>query len=251
MNRITRLCAITLCAWLVSVPLMAQSVLSSTTLSAAMSDTSSRLMTVASATGFAAPSTGAALVYAIIDREVVSVRTVNGTIIGISRGQLSTRAATHISGAIVWVGPPNAFYSNIPSGQCTRTALTYVPYIVAGGPGNGSEVGSLWDCLGVTTGGQWVQTNGNNTNVLGSTVASPAGVLTPTGTIFIVSGTNAITGITLPAGASPGFTLTLVSSGIWTWTAAGNILTAGTTTAAGRAMQFIWHGSKWVPVAVA
>lgn len=249
--KITRYLWAALFGLLLAAPLSAQTVLTSTTLSAAMTDTAGRTMNVTSATGFAAPGTGAALVYALIDREIVAIRTVTSTLIGVSRGQQSTRATTHQSGATVWVIPPGALYSNIPSGQCTRTTLPYVPYVVGGGPGLGAEIGTLWDCLGVTTAGQWVNTNGNGTLVLGSTVASPAGVLTPTGTYFKVSGTNAITGITVPAGAAPGFTLYLESTGIWTWTTATNILTAGTTTAAGRVMIFIWNGTKWAPNAVA
>ena len=56
--------------------------------------------------------------------------------------------------------PPSAIYPYVPAGQCTRTTLAYVPFITGGGPGLGTEVGSLFDCLGVTTAGQWVQTNG-------------------------------------------------------------------------------------------
>jgi hypothetical protein len=112
--------------------------------------------------------------------------------------------------------------------------------------------GSTFDCLGVTTAGQWVQTNDNGTPVLGSTMASTAGTLGLfTGTYLKVSGTNAITGFTNPAGIQPGFTIYLEATGIWTWTAAGNILTAGTTTAAGRVFLFIWNGSKWAPVQIA
>jgi hypothetical protein len=72
------------------------------------------------------------------------------------------------------------------------------------------------------------------------------GVLTPTGTVFTVSGTAAITGITLPNGATPGFRLTIVPSGIFTWTTATNIAIAGTAVV-NKALDFVWNGTKWVP----
>lgn len=231
-------------------PVWAQTALSSTTLSAAISDTTSQTMTVTSATGFTAPGTGATLVLALIDKEIVQVRTVSSTTIGILRGMNGTRATPHINAAPVTVGPPSAFYSNIPAGQCQRTLLTYVPYVVGGGPGLGAEVGGMYDCLGVTTAGQWVLVNGNGAPTLGSTVASPNGVLTPTGTYFKVSGTNAITGITAPAGLGVGFTLAIEPTGIFTWTAAGNITLAGTAVVA-KVLYFTWNGAKWAPSYIA
>jgi hypothetical protein len=122
---------------------------------------------------------------------------------------------------------------------------------VGGSPGLGAEVGSLYDCLGVGAAGQWVQTNGiGGLPVLGSTVASVAGSINPTGTVFTVSGTNAITGITLPAGVGVGFTISIVPSAIFTWTAAGNISLAGTAVV-NKLLVFTWNGSKWIPSYIA
>lgn len=252
LNRFRTLALAIVALALLSTPVFAQTALNSTTLSAAVLDGVTRTINLTSATGVTAPASGSTGVVLLIDREIMTVLSISGTIAQVTRAT-DARSVPHINGAIVWVAPRQNVYAYIPSGQCTRTLLQAVPYIVGGAEGLGSEPGSLWDCLGVTTAGQWVQTNGVQAGfpILGSTVASPAGVLTPTGTYFKVSGTNAITGITLPAGAAPGFTLYLESTGIWTWTAAGNILTAGTTTAAGRVMIFVWNGTKWAPSAVA
>lgn len=233
-----------------STPLWAQTALTTTTLGAAVTDTSGTFVTVASATGITAPGTGTNLVFLLIDREILAVRSVTGTTIGVARGQNSTKSSTHINAAVVTIAPGLAITSGIPTGQCTRTNLVYVPLIVGGGVGLGSEVGATFDCLGVTTAGQWVQTNGNGYPTLGSTVASPAGVMTPTGVVFTVSGTNAVTGILAPAGLGVGFNLYVVPSGVFTWTAAGNIAIAGTAVV-NKTLIFTWSGSKWIPSYIA
>lgn len=249
MKTLTRALSVLLIGLGLAVPLAAQTVLTSTTLSTAITDTAGTSMVVASATGFTAPGTGANLVYALIDREIVAVRTVSSTTIGIARGQLSTRAATHLSGATVWKTLANsgAINSYIPSGQCTRTTLLAVPWIVGGSPGLGSEVGTLWDCLGVTTGGQWVQTNGQSAlAVLGSTVASATSV-TPTGTYFKMSGTvNPVSTIVVPAGTAPGFCLQIEPTAAWVTDTGGNILIASTAVT-GKVMTQCWNGAKWAP----
>lgn len=227
-----------------AVPAFAQTVLTSTTLSAAVTDTSGVTVQVTSATGFTATTTGF-----LVDREFFVVKAVNGTIITATRGQGGTRASTHVSGATVTVGPQHAFQAYVPSGQCTRANFVYVPWIVVGDR-DASNNGNIYDCLGVTTAGQWVRVDSNDKTVLGSTVASPAGVLTPTGSVFKVSGTNAITGITLPAGAQPGFTLQIEPTGVFTWTTATNIILAGTAVV-GKILYFVWDGAKWVPSYIA
>ena len=235
-------------ALLTAVPLSAQTVLSATTTSAAIADSAVQQMTVTSTTGFTAPGTGSAAVLAVIDREIVAVRTVNTTtkIIGIARGQNGTRATPHVSGATVTVGPPRAFYSYVPSGQCTRTNLEYVPWVVGGGAGLGIEVGTLWDCLGVTTAGQWVQVNGPGLPVSGSAVASATSI-TPTGTFFVVSGTvNPVNTIVVPAGWATGMCLNINPSGVFVTGTGGNINLA-TTAVVNKILTMCWDGTKWEP----
>lgn len=231
-------------------PVFAQTALTTTTLSAAQ-DGSQQSLVVASATGITAQGSGATAQYLLIDREIEAVRTLPGasTTVTVMRGQNGTRATPHISGATVTVIPAlnnPQFINYVPSGQCTRSTLAYVPLVV-GGLGIQAYNGSTYDCLGVTTAGVWVQTNDNGVPTLGTTMASTAGVLGLfTGTILTVSGTNAITGFTNPAGIAPGFTVSIVPSGVFTWTAAGNIALAGTAVV-NKLLQFVWNGTKWVP----
>lgn len=229
-------------------PVFAQRVLSSTTLAAAL-DGTSQFMTVTSATGFTAPGTGSTFVLALIDREVVGVRSVTSTTIGIARG-LQGITSPHVSGATVWVGSPvGNFVSNIPAGQCIRAQLVSVPLIIGGVAGGGTDVGTIWDCLGVTTAGQWVQTNASGSSAagaIGSTVASATSV-TPTGSYFKMSGTvNPVSTIVLPAGAAAGFQLLIEPTGAWVTDTAGNILIASTAVT-GKLLIMTWNGAKWAP----
>ena len=79
----------------------------STTLSAAISSTSSTSLTVASSTGFPVPVSGTTQFQILIDSEIINVTAVSGTTWTIARGQDGTTAATHSSGAAVThiVGP--------------------------------------------------------------------------------------------------------------------------------------------------
>lgn len=233
-------------------PASAQTTLTSTTLGAAVADATVTTVTLASATGVTGLSGGTITTWLLTDRELMSVRSVNGVIATVIRAANTSRATLHASGATVWIIPStDAVKATMPSGGCLRTNLAYVPLVVMATQSFGELTnGNLFDCLGVTTAGQWVQTNTNGTPVLGSTVASPAGVLTPTGTVFKVSGTNAITGITLPAGAAPGFTLAIEPTGIFTWTTATNIAVAGTAVV-GKILYFTWDGAKWAPSYIA
>lgn len=228
------------------VTVWTQTVLTSTTLSAAITDASATSLVVASATGITAPGTGTNLVFLLIDREVLQVRSVSGTTIGVNRGMNGTRAATHVSGATVWVAPPAAILQYVPSGQCQRTVLSYVPVIVGGGPGLGQEVGSLYDCLGVTTAGQYVQTSPQLGNaVYGSAVASAA-TIGPTGTMFNVSGTTTINTITVPSGWAQGECLGLNPTGLWATGTSGNIYIASTAVV-NKLLFECWDGTKWSP----
>lgn len=233
-------------------PAFAQTALTTTTLGAAITDIATPNVTVASATGITAPSAGTIQTWLVVDHELMAVRGVTGTLITVTRAANQSRPSLHISGATVTIAPSStAFRSNVPFGQCTRTDQPYVPQIVfAATPDGRLSDGTMLDCLGTAPNGQWVQTTNNNAEVLGATVASPAGVLAPSGNIFKVSGTNAITGITVPAGAIAGFTIAIEPTGIFTWTTATNIAVAGTAVV-GKILYFVWDGAKWAPSYIA
>lgn len=152
----------------------AQTVLTMTTLSAAVQggQSSSTIVTgqvgilsVASATGISAPTpntsfiqnfaTSGAQTALYVDRELMEVRAVSGTTITVVRGLGSTAATSHLSGALVFVIPEannpwlNAQASgqpqSVPAGSCTRANEIYLPRI-------NFLSGLISDC----NGGQWV-----------------------------------------------------------------------------------------------
>lgn len=93
---------------------------------------------------------------------------------------------------------------------------------------------------------RWTVGNEHN-QIVGPDLAS-ATTIAPTHSIHVVIGTTAIVNITLPWVGFAG-EITLVAAAIWTWTAAGNIAVAGTTTAAGRSIRFVYVPAtgKWYP----
>lgn len=251
MNRpFRRLIGAALVAGLVALPatVFTQTALNNPTLSAAMSATDT-IAQVSSATGITVPGTGTNLVLLLIDKELMAVRTVSGTVIGVTRGLNGTRQYAHVSGAQVWVAPPAAIVNYFLSGQCQRNTLLYVPQVLGGTPGAGSDVGALFDCLGVGAAGQWVQTSPTlGLTVRGSIVASAASI-TPTGTYFPVSGTTTINTIVVPAGWAGGLCLTLEPTGAWSTGTTGNIGIATSPAVVGKALLECWNDntSKWQP----
>lgn len=158
----------------------AQTILTTTTLSNAVQGMGSvngatptgnmSIVTVASATGINAPApntsfTGGLLAtsdaqsYLYVDRELMQVKAVSGTTITVIRGVASTGAASHASGALVFVIPGPAFGiwsgggdinqpTSVPEGSCTRANEVYLPRIQFGS-------GIISDC----DGGQWVNSD--------------------------------------------------------------------------------------------
>ncbi|MES2136123.1 MAG: hypothetical protein V4502_03560 [Pseudomonadota bacterium] len=133
-------------------PIHAQTIITPTTLSAAVTTSSTRTVVVASAT--CAACTGAVLAAGAeiyVDREAMVVTAVSATTLTVQRGASGTAAGTHASGALVFMGAPNAFAQNprvsAPSnGSCTRANELYLPLINV-------STALIYDCLG----GQWVK----------------------------------------------------------------------------------------------
>lgn len=113
-----------------------------TALTAAVSDASSRVLSVISATGFLV---GYGL---YVDREYMSITAITGTLISVRRGASGTRATPHLAGASVFVAPPNYFTTYDRSGAGTYANEQASPYI------NISN-GNVWSVLG----GLWVKNN--------------------------------------------------------------------------------------------
>lgn len=156
------------------VPAFGQTMLTMTTLSAAVQGGQSSsaivsgqvgIVTVASATGISAPTPNTGLIQGFatsgaqtvlfVDRELMEVRAISGTTLTVIRGVSSTAATSHASGALVFVIPvANNVWLNaqaggqpqsLPAGSCTRANELFLPRI-------NFASGTVSDCLG----GQWM-----------------------------------------------------------------------------------------------
>lgn len=208
----------------VALPASAQqNTLGSTTLAAAITTGQATQFRVSSATGITVTGGGGTQTILYIDREEINVLSINGTTVVGFRGYDGTPATPHLSGANVLVGRPNWFNHFDPSGACTPANVVATPYI-------NTLNGLQWLCSTLTK--QWVPgwgNPGNSQQPIGATaaVASAAGVITPSGPLFHVTGTSAITGFTLPVGYNGG-PFCIIPDAIFTTTSAGNIALAST-----------------------
>lgn len=130
--------------------LAAQTSLTTTTLSNAISDTTGQLVVVASTTGITAPGTGSNLTLIWVDNELMRVTSVNTTTgaLTVTRGQQGTFATTHASGATVYLGPPRVFINTDRWGSCTSTNEPYLPLLNV-------RNGYVWNCIN----SQWAAQN--------------------------------------------------------------------------------------------
>ena len=222
----------------------AQTALTQTTLSAAISANQTRFA-VASATGISGASGGqqGTLLYVLEPGtkigEVMAVTSVSGTTLTVFRGD-QNRAVAHPSGAIVVIAPADALASVDPRGSCNATSWPYTPYI-------NITNGDQWLCSTLTN--TWVPgfNNSSAQPAVTAVVASAAGAVTPSGPLFHISGTAAITGFNLPVGFVGG-SFCVVPDAIFTTTAAGNISLA-TTAVVNRRVCWQWDSVavKWSP----
>lgn len=221
------------------------------------------VVTLASVTGIIGPIQGSPQTYIYIDNELMAVVGVPNTAtlqVPVQRGFNSTQATPHVSGTMVLVGAPFQFYAQDPTGAgvntsgyntCNSLAIQSTPYL-------NFTTGRQWLCSSVT--GTWVP-GWNNASfvdgIVASVIASVAGSTPIGGPVFEISGTNAITGFTLASGGAIGFNSTafgggcfmVIPTGVFTWTAAGNISVAGTSTVITIPVTFCWNPTtlKWMP----
>jgi hypothetical protein len=198
-----------------------------------------------------------------VDRELMNVVAINGTTIQVQRGVAGTVASPHASGTMALFGRSLWFYVNDPGGtpgsgagaagsSCVPASILVSPYLNV-------RTGAQWLCSSITN--TWVpgwNNAGGDFFAATATVASVAGTTVPSGPIFTVTGVNAIVNWGIPLGfngtAVGGGCFTTIPTAIWTWTAAGNITTAGTVTAGNSVpVTFCWNAvtSKWVPSRIA
>lgn len=255
-----------------------QAALTQTTLAAAVngptfySGTTNQLsltVTLASCTGIAAPilpGTPSSIIY--VGHEAMGVFTINTTtcVLTVNRGYLGTFASAHPSGDMVLYGPnyavtiaqggnpiPSGLFQVDPpqGGACTAAGTPTTPWVNV-------LTGAQWLCSTVTN--SWVPGFNNPLVPVAAaataSVASVAGATLPSGPLFHVTGTNAITSWTVPVGcngtAVGGCSFTIIPDAICTWTAAGNIALAGSCVV-NKALTFTWDAknSKWIPSYIA
>jgi hypothetical protein len=230
-----------------------QNTLAQTTLAAAVTS-SANVLTVASATGITAPTgaPGTATSIYVQDAsgpgELMTVTAVNGTAVNVTRGSNGTQGQAHVSGAMVLIGRPNWFYASDPGGACTAANTLVTPYVNV-------RTGDQWLCSTKAGVLAWIPGFSNRWAAsLTADVASAAGAILPSGPLFHVTGTAAITGFTIPVGcnatASGSCSFTIIPDAVFTYTAAGNIAPASTALNAGTAVvvvnqpiTFIWDSS--------
>lgn len=126
---------------------------------------------------------------------------------------------------------------------CTSTSMVMVTPVL-GTPTSGV----LTNCTGSPT-----FTDVKTSGLLATTAAAPtiasAATIAPTTQIVFISGTAAVVTITAPAPISAGGgTITLIPTGAFTWTAAGNIAVLGTAVV-NRALTLVYDvtTTKWYP----
>jgi hypothetical protein len=161
--------------------------------------------------------------------EIMPVVSVSGTVITVRRGGGGTQATAHTNGAMVLAGQPNWFYSYDPQGACTAANTYVTPFV-------NTNTGAQWLCSTVTL--SWV--GGWNNDYASPTttaaVASVAGLTTPSGPLFHITGSNAITGWNIPVGFAFG-SFTVIPDAIFSVTATNNSATA-TTAVVGKPIVF-------------
>ena len=243
-----------LCGLLLAASLsFAQTIVPFTTLAAAITSSSSQQNTfkLTSTTGIVANST-----VLFIEGEADFVNAVNGSYVSVTRGQPSSRVSPHLSGAMVWYGPPSYFQSATPAGypfgSCTRSTAFVLPYIDI-------TNNVISDCLG----GVWVNGDTVPQTLSPFRVLAPnsgavlyTGVGTSTAT---VAGTLYCTEIDLPfnklltgIGKMNGATATTDNHLVILYDASGNLLansaTAGVLAATASTYQTIPFTSKYFAV---
>jgi hypothetical protein len=173
--------------------------------------------------------------------ELMSVRAISSAVVTVNRFGISGgNKVPHSTGAIVLAGTPDQFYTKNPYGGVVAADIANTPYV-------NITTGEQW--LAPTLAGlNWVK-GWNQPAPFGPTaaVASAAGAILPSGPLFHVTGTAAVTGFTIPVGFAGG-SFTIIPDGAFTWTTAGNIALAGTAVVS-RALTFTWesNAAKFYP----
>lgn len=151
---------------------LAQTALTTTTLSSAVSTPTQSTVTLASGTGVTVQGAQNAINTVLyIDRELMRVISlVSGTTYTVQRGVSGTRPFVHASGARVYLGAPSGnFFRGLPSssmmwGSCYAPNEISLPKIYV-------DTGDIFDCKNGTSGAQWIRTNNGTMAGYGQTLS--------------------------------------------------------------------------------
>lgn len=246
--------------------------LTQTTLASSINQNST-VITVASATGISAPVNNVRQTLYLVNPgqtkgEAMDVVAVSGTQITVVRTttglfrQSFYGSATASLAAIVIIGPvpSSGLYSGgeVLGAGFQETDPTGNPNVTGTYPG--APVYTPW--INTTNGNQWLQdVNGNwqpgwnnPAQASGPTtaVASVAGTITPSGRLFHITGTNAITGFVRPVGFACG-SFKVIPDAVFTWTTGdGSIALAGTAVV-NKTLEFTYdtNAGTWTPSYIA
>jgi len=207
--------------------------LTQTTLSAAV-DEKSNSIRVASATDITVVGGGVTQTNLMVNNEMMVVTKVIGLQIDVVRGTNGTRANGHVSGSTVLASRPRNFFFVDPSGAVAAADVDFVPRVNV-------PTSNQW----LAPVDRWIPGMGNPGNsgspmptAVSAAVASAAGLITPSGPLFHVTGALAITGFNVPEGFNGGG-FAIIPDGTFTWTTANNIAVAGTAVIS-RLLIFTW-----------
>jgi hypothetical protein len=211
-------------------------------------------VSLASATGIQVASNGQPVTYIYIDQEaegILSVVPGQTTIFNVLRGQLGTKEHSHASGDMVLaeiVSPQFGGFSGSGGFQANDPPFNGACSAVLATPWVNVLTSMQWVCSTVTS--TWTSYFSNpwavDTSRLTTAVASAA-TLTPSGPLFEVSGTTAITAFGIPVGfnatAVGGGQFCMIPTGAFTTTATNNIAKASTAVV-GQVLCETWDATQ-------
>lgn len=186
---VTAALAVSLAA-LVVPNLSAQTSLNQSTLASAQALTDATV-TVTSASGIAVGDVF------FVDKEAEVVTAISGTRLTVTRGQLGTAAAPHLSGANFWDGTPNLFHQrDMLPGSCVASNQVATPFV-------NTTTGNVFDCqngkvyklLTAGSGGPYVAQ---------TYIYTAAGAIAPIGGVHYINGTTLHMTLVAPTAAQEG-----------------------------------------------
>lgn len=218
--------------------------------------------TLGSATGVSLAVNGQPVTFIYVDQELMGVLTqVPGTTLSFNvlRSQSGTKAHSHVAATMVLVGTVSPQFGGFSgsggfqvadpplNGACTGTSTGQTPWINV-------LTRAQWLCSSITK--TWVPGFYNpytsGAEAVTAAVASAAGLITPSGPLFHITGALAITGFNIPVGfnasANGGGQICVIPDGTFTTTTATNIALASTAVV-NKILCWSWDAtaSKFVP----